>query len=184
MSQSETTKEKIINAAIKIFANKGFWQTKISDIVKEAGVAQGTFYIYFKSKNDCFKLILSMLHNETISILNDKFSQGFILSEIIIVFIKRIYKYKKISKVFLFEAISSGNEFQELYFNFKKNFKNFFKSYYRKELKNSNQIEVKSSILSGFLKEIIEQDILYENKKIDSVINKIKDAINILNGKK
>jgi len=128
MSQSETTKEKIINAAIKIFANKGFWQTKISDIVKEAGVAQGTFYIYFKSKNDCFKLILSMLHNETISILNDKFSQGFILSEIIIVFIKRIYKYKKISKVFLFEAISSGNEFQELYFNFKKNFKNFFKS--------------------------------------------------------
>jgi AcrR family transcriptional regulator len=42
-----------------LFALKGFNQTKISDIVKEAGVAQGTFYWYFKNKEE---IILELIH--------------------------------------------------------------------------------------------------------------------------
>ncbi len=182
MSQSESTKDKLFRAAVKIFSEKGFWKTKISDIVKEAGVAQGTFYLYFKSKNDCFKHILLLLHNETLSILNNKFLHGDNLDDILIAFIKRIYESKKISKVFLFEAISSGNEFQELYFSFKKNFKDFLYSYLEKRLEHKEQVEIKSSILAGFLREIIEQDILFENQDLNYLINKVKKAINILNG--
>jgi TetR/AcrR family fatty acid metabolism transcriptional regulator len=43
---------RIIRAATKIFAKKGFYQTKVSDIAKEAGVADGTIYIYFQNKDD------------------------------------------------------------------------------------------------------------------------------------
>lgn len=43
-------KQKLIEAAIAIFTEKGLEKTKISDIVKHAGVAQGTFYLYFPSK--------------------------------------------------------------------------------------------------------------------------------------
>lgn len=43
-------KEVIIHAAIQVFKEKGIEKTKISDIVKEAGIAQGTFYLYFPSK--------------------------------------------------------------------------------------------------------------------------------------
>ncbi len=42
--------QRIVNSAIQLFQEKGIEQTKISDIVKKAGIAQGTFYLYFPSK--------------------------------------------------------------------------------------------------------------------------------------
>jgi len=43
-------RQLIIDAAIAVLQEKGMEKTKISDIVKEAGIAQGTFYLYFPSK--------------------------------------------------------------------------------------------------------------------------------------
>ena len=45
-------RQRIINGAIKIFARKGFYNAKVSEIAREAGVADGTIYLYFKSKDD------------------------------------------------------------------------------------------------------------------------------------
>lgn len=54
---SPSTKDFILEAAIRKFHQKGYQKTRISDIVGEAGVAQGTFYLYFKSKEEIFKSI-------------------------------------------------------------------------------------------------------------------------------
>jgi len=54
---STSTQEQLINAAVKIFQEKGFQKTRISDIVSEAGLAQGTFYLYFESKEEIFRQI-------------------------------------------------------------------------------------------------------------------------------
>lgn len=43
-------RNRIIQSAIDVFRKKGIEQTKVSDIVKGAGIAQGTFYLYFSSK--------------------------------------------------------------------------------------------------------------------------------------
>jgi TetR/AcrR family fatty acid metabolism transcriptional regulator len=43
---------KIIEAATKVFARKGFYKAKISEIASEARVADGTIYIYFENKDD------------------------------------------------------------------------------------------------------------------------------------
>ena len=43
---------RILEAAIKIFADHGFFHSTISQIAKEAGVADGTIYLYFKNKDD------------------------------------------------------------------------------------------------------------------------------------
>ncbi len=51
------TREKIIAAAMRLFAKKGFDKTTVEEIVAEAGVAKGTFYLYFKSKDDLIKEI-------------------------------------------------------------------------------------------------------------------------------
>ena len=52
---------KIISAAIKVFAKKGFFTARISDIAKEAKVADGTIYIYFNNKYD---ILLSIFEEE------------------------------------------------------------------------------------------------------------------------
>jgi TetR/AcrR family fatty acid metabolism transcriptional regulator len=43
---------QILEAAVKIFARQGFHQSTIAQIAKEAGVADGTIYLYFKNKDD------------------------------------------------------------------------------------------------------------------------------------
>jgi len=43
---------QILDAAIKVFAQQGFHQATISQIAREAGVADGTIYLYFKNKED------------------------------------------------------------------------------------------------------------------------------------
>jgi len=45
-------REAILRAAIKVFASKGYFNSKVADIAKEAGIADGTVYLYFKSKDD------------------------------------------------------------------------------------------------------------------------------------
>jgi len=50
-TQSEAQRRKqILDAARSVFGDKGYESATISDIVKRAGVAQGTFYLYFDSK--------------------------------------------------------------------------------------------------------------------------------------
>lgn len=43
---------RILEAAVKVFAEQGFFQSTVSQIAKEAGVADGTIYLYFKNKDD------------------------------------------------------------------------------------------------------------------------------------
>ena len=45
-------RDQLLTAARKVFREKGYEGATISDIVEEAGVAQGTFYLYFPSKKD------------------------------------------------------------------------------------------------------------------------------------
>ena len=52
---------KIINAATKVFAKKGFFNARISDIAKEAKVADGTIYLYFNNK---FDILISVFDEE------------------------------------------------------------------------------------------------------------------------
>ena len=43
---------KLLNTALHLFTEKGIKKTSIQDIVHEAGIAKGTFYLYFKDKYD------------------------------------------------------------------------------------------------------------------------------------
>lgn len=52
-------KEALLNAAYDLFIQKGITKTTISEIVDHAGIAKGTFYLYFKDKYDiCNHLVL------------------------------------------------------------------------------------------------------------------------------
>ena len=45
-------RERILQGAVRVFARRGFYNSKVSEIAREAGVADGTIYLYFKSKDD------------------------------------------------------------------------------------------------------------------------------------
>jgi len=70
MARTNNKKELIIDAAIKVFARKGFYNSKVADVAKSAGVADGTIYLYFKNKDD---LLISLFETKMEEIL-DRFS--------------------------------------------------------------------------------------------------------------
>jgi AcrR family transcriptional regulator len=49
---SEERKDQILDAASEVFADKGFSETRMDDIVKKSGLSKGTLYWYFKSKDE------------------------------------------------------------------------------------------------------------------------------------
>jgi TetR/AcrR family fatty acid metabolism transcriptional regulator len=50
--QNSDKYHKILEAAVVVFAERGFFQSTVSQIAKQAGVADGTIYLYFKNKDD------------------------------------------------------------------------------------------------------------------------------------
>ncbi len=53
-ARGEATRRKILDAAEGVFGEMGYYEASISEITRRAGVAQGTYYIYFHSKREIF----------------------------------------------------------------------------------------------------------------------------------
>ncbi len=60
----ESRRRAILQAARRTFAESGFHRTHVSDIIEAAGIARGTFYLYFESKNAIFLELLDELMAE------------------------------------------------------------------------------------------------------------------------
>ena len=45
-------RQQILDSAVAVFAEKGFYNAKVTDIAHKAGVAHGTVYLYFQTKED------------------------------------------------------------------------------------------------------------------------------------
>jgi TetR/AcrR family fatty acid metabolism transcriptional regulator len=59
--------EAILRAAIKVFAGSGFFNSKVADVAREAGVADGTVYLYFKNKDDILVSIFNHVMDEALA---------------------------------------------------------------------------------------------------------------------
>ena len=64
--------QRIIDAATKIFAKKGFYKAKVAEIAKEARVADGTIYLYFENKED---ILISLFENQMKLVLDNMKSE-------------------------------------------------------------------------------------------------------------
>ncbi len=62
--------KRILNAAIRVFARNGFYASKVSQVAKEAKVADGTIYLYFKNKDDILISLFEDKMDEIIRRLN------------------------------------------------------------------------------------------------------------------
>lgn len=60
-------REAILRSAIKVFAQKGYFNSKVADVAKAAGIADGTVYLYFKSKDEILHSIFDRAMDEFIA---------------------------------------------------------------------------------------------------------------------
>lgn len=63
--RAEATRDRrrreLLDVALRVFSERGYHETRIADLIEAAGVARGTFYLYFESKNAIFHELLDEL---------------------------------------------------------------------------------------------------------------------------
>lgn len=74
--QGEQTKEKIYNTAIALFSEKGYKNVTVESICKTVGIAKGTFYVHYRTKEDIIKsiyrdMVLTYLQEAMVKYLKD-----------------------------------------------------------------------------------------------------------------
>ncbi|MCR8844908.1 TetR family transcriptional regulator [Paenibacillus sp. SC116] len=90
----------LLHAAIDLVREKGFQQTAVGDIVKRAGVAQGTFYIYFSAKNDLVPAIADYILQQSLAQIISRTEQAQLLTDKV--------------KVMIDVSFEMADEFQEV----------------------------------------------------------------------
>lgn len=75
-SNKKQKKEALLNTAFDLFTSKGIQKTSISDIVEKAGVAKGTFYLYFRDKYDIRNKLISHKASQLFLTAYDKLKQS------------------------------------------------------------------------------------------------------------
>ncbi|HWS24608.1 MAG TPA: TetR/AcrR family transcriptional regulator [Anaerolineales bacterium] len=115
---TNTTKEKILEAAIKVFAERGYHSTRVDDIADESKTSKGSIYFYFKSKQDIFlgliEIFIDLLEKRVIKTMSNKEDHGpeqltHTLGEIVGVF----KQYRSLAKIVLIQAVGLGEIFED-----------------------------------------------------------------------
>jgi AcrR family transcriptional regulator len=101
-------KEKIIETSIELFDQKGFKETSIQDIVETIGVTKGTFYYYFKSKEEllkdiCLNYIEDLVKQQEQILEDPKKSCTEKLYDIVYMLIKNIKTQRRSGRIFFRE---------------------------------------------------------------------------------
>lgn len=69
----ENTEKKIMDAAVKLFYKRGYSASSTSEIAKEAGIAEGTIFRYFKTKKDILnKVLIKLIENLSENLIIDR----------------------------------------------------------------------------------------------------------------
>ncbi|MBL7164564.1 MAG: TetR/AcrR family transcriptional regulator [Anaerolineales bacterium] len=118
MSKSTNpTRQRILDAAVERFANNGYHDTSVADIVDDSGTSKGAVYFHFPSKQDIFLGLVD--HFATI--LEDRLSEAIAQEEsgvrrvnvALSVCLETFAAYKKLAKIFLIQATGLGTVFEE-----------------------------------------------------------------------
>ena len=125
MEGEPRTRDALFSAAITMFQQKGYQMTRVSDIVSAAGVAQGTFYNYFRSKevifreicNDFMEQVRQMFVERTRHMFDGETSDEVkanvhaVINDVFVIYQENL----AVAELLFREGIGNGGLFKEIY---------------------------------------------------------------------
>ncbi len=175
------TKNKLLKAAEKVFGEKGYFNSSISEITRKAEVSTGTFYIYYNSKTDIFKdLIVNLNHElrEVISIAVKDLTKRKDVEEMgFKKFFEFLNHHKKLYRIVRQAEYIDPNLFSWYYKKIAEGYsKGLDKAMENKEFKKSNS-ELLSFALMGIADFVGMRYVLWDDKINDDKIRELMDFI-------
>lgn len=172
--RKDQKKKLLIDAAVKVLSDKGYNDSSIIDITKEAHVSVGTFYSYFKNKEDILEYIYDEISEIYFNISkfgsrNIKENPAIKLVKVISSIVLTYQKYQKITQLLLIRNSYINEKFQKRYFEILDRTKNTIivilkKMNLDKEL-NDIDIDILALALVKSISGVLEYWIYDENQK-------------------
>lgn len=115
---SSSTKEKILEAAIKVFSERGYHDTRVDDIAEVSQTSKGSIYFYFKSKQEIFlgliQIFIDLLEKRVHkAMLGDDRGGADQLAQTLTEIIRLFKQYRSLAKIVLIQAVGLGEVFED-----------------------------------------------------------------------
>ncbi|MGQ9475830.1 MAG: TetR/AcrR family transcriptional regulator [Actinomycetota bacterium] len=171
-------REHILRSAGKVFSRKGYRLSSVSDIVEEAAIGRGTFYLYFESKRDIFRELIEAYfrgyaevleenHRRLVEALSGK-------GKVLRTWrdnMARVLRYHsenpELTSIVYREALGSDEDFSEMVEELstlaRKRLREEFQLMYRKGMMRKCDVELVTSIVMGSTVYLIMEHLLKGN---------------------
>ncbi len=135
----ETRRQQLLDAAIGVFAHKGYHETSIDDIIREAEVARGTFYLYFAGKKEIFLAVIDHYFELVSGLVSRLMSEDWParldrarFREHVLTWLRFFAQHRDLAKVIYREATSIDPQFEDRWNRLSETMKNFLAERVRK----------------------------------------------------
>ncbi len=114
---SQETRDRILEAAVGVFASKGYHDTKVDDIVRDSNTSKGSFYFYFPSKQGIFMALVDtfadLLETRLRERLSAEPSGTARVDAALRVCLETFGQYRSLAKIALVQATGLGAAFEQ-----------------------------------------------------------------------
>ena len=111
--ERKSTKERILDAALSIFSNKGYYDTRLDEIVEEAHTSKGSIYFHFPNKEKLFMALVDQFANvleRNVTEAIGQSPQGMARVQVALEAVLETFgKYRRPAKILLVQAVGLGN---------------------------------------------------------------------------
>jgi len=113
----ENTRHKILDAALGIFAAKGYYDTRMDEIVDESGTSKGSIYFHFPNKERLFLALVdqfaNLLERKVIESIGQQQEGMARVSAALEAIVETFGRYRRPAKLLLIQAVGLGSPFEQ-----------------------------------------------------------------------
>jgi len=184
-----SARERLLESAKILFSQKGYYATSVEDIVESAGFSKGTFYFYFKSKEELFKSLVEEMHLNIVKRLEGFLERDLPLEDALVeyakVFLEDIYQNRHIAQIFLFQLVGTNEEFRKLYYTKVSHLRELLtkmvdRAIQRGEIAYKNAENI-VNLYAGFLRMLVLEYVFKENEPdLERVKSLAQEGVKVL----
>ncbi len=146
------TRERILDAALNVFSNKGYHDTRLDEIVTESGTSKGSIYFHFPNKEKLFVALVDkftdLLENKVIDSVPDDAPAIERVRIALEAVLNTFSKYRRPAKILLVQASGLGTVFEQKRMDVHDRFSNLIKGYLDEALANGDIAEIDTDLVA------------------------------------
>lgn len=117
MSKSEETRERILDAALSVFSNKGYHDTRMDEIVEASDTSKGAIYFYFPNKERLFLALVDqfadLLERRVVEAVEREEKGIMRVRAALQACLETFGRYRRPAKILLVQAVGLGSVFEK-----------------------------------------------------------------------